>query len=878
MVPASGATGVATNAAVVFSFNKVYNPLTVSDVGNIRLYDSTVSEYIGGAIALNGPAYTTVTFTPSAPLSPSHTYCGYGGYPFSTYIYDLAGNYFSFVDSQCFTTTNTPDSTPPTLVSATPAPGAANVGPNAVVTLIFSEALNSTTVNAANFALFNGYTDLNAGVAISSDNTTVTLTTTLPYSSTITVAVNTSVKDLAGNSLANPVSFTFNTETQPLTATPTVTQMRPANGATGVFLNDTITLFFSAPLSAATVPGAFYVSQNGALLTGSVVPSNDGRSAVWTGPGFQNSAYVQVFFTGATDTSGNPVNYYAASFTAAPPTSATPATTLVSEVPACCVSNVAPNTVVDLQFNRPINTGTVNSSSFYLLMDDALPKIAGTYTFLNNNTVLRFTPSAPLPGTVHDFYRVHYENSIDDVNGNPIGGSADNTFYFYMGGSTNNTTPTLTSIAPYNGATGVGDNATIRFSFNEPMDTLTIDPATVTLMNGATPIPFSMSFSGTTYTTVTLSPYAPLPVNATLTLAFTAGITDSCGNALAAQSITFQTGPGADFTAPYVIYSSINSNTPAVPTNSTFTLVFSKPLDRNTVSNANGYFSIYDNSTGWTTPTVTVSADGLTVTLVPSPGLTPSTGYQLYAQDATDLDGNAQTNFNVSFTTGAGAVNTPPTVLTANPANGAAGAPLNSSIEIQFSEAVSGTSLTQITLNGAPVAASLIYDDSVVHLTPASLLSPNTIYSVAVTGVQDLAGNTMTGTYSFSFTTGTNVDENATPNVLSVSANGLPLTNNIDVTNVPDNPTITITLDTPVEPGSLNNGALVLYLNSNTNITYPLNIALSADQKTITVTLPPGTLASLTEYQFRVGYNYRIRDWAGSSNGGQYYIYYFTTQ
>jgi hypothetical protein len=217
-------------------------------------------------------------------------------------------------------------------------------------------------------------------------------------------------------------------------------------------------------------------------------------------------------------------------------------------------------------------------------------------------------------------------------------------------------------------------------------------------------------------------------------------------------------------------------------------------------------------------------------------------------------------------------------VLTANPANGAAGAPLNSSIEIQFSEAVSGTSLTQITLNGAPVAASLIYDDSVVHLTPASLLSPNTIYSVAVTGVQDLAGNTMTGTYSFSFTTGTNVDENATPNVLSVSANGLPLTNNIDVTNVPDNPTITITLDTPVEPGSLNNGALVLYLNSNTNITYPLNIALSADQKTITVTLPPGTLASLTEYQFRVGYNYRIRDWAGSSNGGQYYIYYFTTQ
>jgi hypothetical protein len=55
-------------------------------------------------------------------------------------------------------------------------------------------------------------------------------------------------------------------------------------------------------------------------------------------------------------------------------------------------------------------------------------------------------------------------------------------------------------------------------------------------------------------------------------------------------------------------------------------------------------------------------------------------------------------------------------------------------------------------------------------------------------------------------------------------------------------------------------------------------VALSADQKTVTVTLAPGTLSAATEYQFRVGYSYRIRDWAGSYNGSQYYIYYFTTQ
>jgi methionine-rich copper-binding protein CopC len=296
----------------------------------------------------------------------------------------------------------------------------------------------------------------------------------------------------------------------------------------------------------------------------------------------------------------------------------------------------------------------------------------------------------------------------------------------------------------------------------------------------------------------------------------------------------------------------------------------------------NNYYFYPTNTGVCSAATITVSPDGTTVTFVPSANLAPSQGHSLNASSATDLNGNAQQNFGVGFTTTAGTDTTAPTVLTSNPANGATGAPLNSSIEVQFSEAVSNTTLTQITLmNGAtpvPFTASLIYSDSTIHLTPASLLVANTTYTVSVKGVTDVAGNTMVGTYTFSFTTGPNVDENATPNVVSVVANGLPLTNNVNVNNVPDNPTFTITLDTPVEPASLSAGALVLYLNSNTNITYPLNIALSADQKTITVTLAPGTLAAATEYQFRVGYNYRIRDWAGNYNGGQYYIYYFTTQ
>jgi len=334
-----------------------------------------------------------------------------------------------------------------------------------------------------------------------------------------------------------------------------------------------------------------------------------------------------------------------------------------------------------------------------------------------------------------------------------------------------------------------------------------------------------------------------------------------------------------------VTYSSIINSQVSVPLNATFTLVFNKPLDRNTINTSTYYYyGIYDATSGLVVPaTISVSADGQTVTYVPTANLSPSHTFYLYAQYATDLDGNAQTNFQIAFFSGSAPVTTPPAVLTSNPATGASGVPLNVLIEAQFSEAVSGTTLSQITLMAGsasvPFTASVVDANSTVRLTPASLLSPNTTYTVAIKGVQDVAGNIMTGTYTFSFTTGVNVDNNATPNVLSAVANGLPLTSNVDVTNVPDNPTFVITLDTPVEPAYLlGNGALVLYLNSNQNTTYPLNLAFSADQKTITVTLPQGTLAAATEYQFRVGYNNRIRDWAGSYNGGQYYLYYFTTQ
>jgi hypothetical protein len=871
--PVPNATGVPLNSSITLTLSKAANPASVT-YDTFQVYGPYSATRLPGTISI-GAGGTTLTFTPAGPMPPSTTVSVFAGY--FTSLYDLAGNQFQSLTAS-FTTASAAQTVAPTVLSVTPANGAQGVGPNAVVTVVFSEAINSSTINSGNFTLFNGYTNLNASVSRSQDNRTVTLSATLPYGASITLAVSTGVMDLSGNALASPFEATFTTVPQPLTSAPNVTQMRPANGATGVPLNSPVSLYFSAPLNSATVQGAFNVSQNGALIAGAVTDGADGRSAVFTPTApLQNNANIQVYFSGASDTSGNLITSYTASFRTAPSTIAT-AATLVATTPGQYTSGNSLDTLVEVQFSKAIKPATVTASNIYLTQSGG-GTVFGSLAQFNGADSIRFIPIAFLPpstsGPTHTValmpnstYTVNWTNGLIDSDNLPLAGG---NFYFTTGTiSVGNAPPTVTSFTPFNGATGVGDNATIRFTFSKPMDTLSINPSTVTLMNGAAPIPYSMSFSGSTPTAVTLTPQAPLPDSSTLTLSLSAGITDTAGNAISAQSVSFQTAAGADFGAPGVIYSSVDSNTPSVPVNSAFTLIFDKSLDPTTVStNPYYYYGLYDGSTGAAIPvTVTVSPDGRTVTFVPSANLAPSHSLTLYARYAADLTGNAQTNFTVSFTTGASTDTAPLQVLDTNPAGGGTGAPLNSLIEIQFNKAVRATSLSQISLmsagNAVSSTASLIYADSTVLLTPASLLQPDTTYTVVVQAVQDVAGNTQTGSRTFTFTTGPNVLSGPGPHVLSIVASGLPLSAS-QTLNVPDGPAIVVAFDASVEAASLYLGGATLVTNANTNTKFALSVALSPDQKTATFTLASGTLAAGTQYRFRIGYYSPVRDSAGDS-------------
>ncbi len=93
-----------------------------------------------------------------------------------------------------------------------------------------------------------------------------------------------------------------------------------------------------------------------------------------------------------------------------------------------------------------------------------------------------------------------------------------------------------------------------------------------------------------------------------------------------------------------------------------------------------------------------------------------------------------------------------------SPQNGVAQVPINALATVQFNEPVDSESLGQVALsvNGmtVPASSSLTNGNQTLTLVPLAALAANTQYTLTVTGVIDLAGNSMAQPFTSSFTTG----------------------------------------------------------------------------------------------------------------------------
>jgi len=138
-------------------------------------------------------------------------------------------------------------------------------------------------------------------------------------------------------------------------------------------------------MNAGTIPGSLYVSQNGVLVSGTTAVGSNGQSIEFTpSSAFTAGVPIQVFLNStAQDVYGNNFSNFAETFTIAGALASTaPVAQVVNPFPNA--TNVPLNTVIQVEFNQPLQTGTVtcNGSS-------------GSVTLYQGSTATYLTRLAP---------------------------------------------------------------------------------------------------------------------------------------------------------------------------------------------------------------------------------------------------------------------------------------------------------------------------------------------------------------------------------------------------------------------------------------------------------------------------------------------------
>ena len=749
VIPVEGTAQVSPAADVNVIFSEPMDPATI----NATTFTIRVTN--GAAL----PAAVTYNVeTRRAVLVPT------GGLPnfssitatMSTGAKDLAGNALAAAKVWTFTTR---DDVPPTVIATNPANNATGVPPNSAVTITFSENMDASTINASNITIrpTASGTALTATVSYNATTRTATLTPSAPLSQNVsyTVTVGTGVKDAQGNAIAQT---TFAFTAGDITA-PSVTSVTPAEGATGVAVNTTVTATFSEAMDPATISTTTFTvrpTSSATNLAGTVTYNAATNTATFTpsAPLASATQYTATVTTGARDAAGNPMT---AAKTWTFTTADVVAPTVTGVVPANGATSVALNTTVSVTFSEPMLVSTINGTNITLRPTSSATAVAATVTYDAGTNTAVLTPSAPLTATTN--YPVTVTTGVRDASNNPLATQFTSTFTTL---TPDNTPPQVSSVQPANLAVGVPTNTTVRVTFNEPMDVTTITNVNILLRNTLTTalVPATVTYDAPTRV-ATLTPTGPLSNLTGYTVNVLTAVKDASGNQLAAQFISsFTTAPAPDNTAPTIVSRTPSNGATSQPINTNVTVTFSEPMDPASINTST--ITLTPTSGGSAVAaTVTYNAGTNTATLDPTVDLAYNTSYTITVTTGVeDVAGNNLAAQSTStFTTIQDTV--APTVTATSPTAGATNVPRNTIITVTFSEAMNPTTINGTTFTvtaGGAVVGSVSYNAAtrVATFTPSGQLAASTVHTVTVTtGAKDLADNPMAVNAVFSFTTGT---------------------------------------------------------------------------------------------------------------------------
>jgi hypothetical protein len=500
-VPVNGATGVLPTQVLSAIFNEAMNCATLLSPATTFNVTGPGGAAVAGAVVCAG---NVATFTPTAALANNSTYTA----TITSAAKSPAGT--ALASNYVWTFKTGTATAAPTVISTVPANQATGVPTNQAISAVFSEAMSSSTINAATFTLaapggaaVTGVVKYIAAGSIATFTPAAALSPNLVYTATITTAA----QDLLARGLAANYVWTFTAAAGPDLTPPTVISTIPANTATNVPTNQAVTATFSEALNPATLTAASYTLQGpgGAAVAGLVTYAAIGDTATFTPTATlaPNTLFTATLTTMITDLAGNALaaNYVWSFTTGAGPDTTPPE--IVSTSPANAATDVPINQAVSATFSEAMNPLTITTATFGLTGPGGV-MVTGTVTYDAVNFIATFTPTASLAG--NSVYTATVTDGATDLAGNPLGTTgAPNPWSFttgvvavpppvnlgtaalfggFSGGAGMTNQGTNTVINGNIGTTGVSTLIT-GFHDNGPNCIYTETPLNIGLVNGA---------------------------------------------------------------------------------------------------------------------------------------------------------------------------------------------------------------------------------------------------------------------------------------------------------------------------------------------------------------------------------------------------------
>jgi len=282
-------------------------------------------------------------------------------------------------------------------------------------------------------------------------------------------------------------------------------------------------------------------------------------------------------------------------------------------------------------------------------------------------------------------------------------------------------------------------------------------------------------------------PYSPFLPDTPVDVTLTSKVTDIAGNSIAGSGgpgtdlvFSFNAATNADYMPPRVLSISPPDGVAGLNPNTSISATFTEPVNPVTVNSDSFLVSSEgENHAG----RILLSKRNTIATFIPARTLPLSRQITVtLTTDITDVSGNPMVStFRSSFITASGTDNFQPMVVSVSPGSGARNMPLNTMVQVVFSERVDPLTVDEgtfyLTYPGLEYGTKVLKgrvrlseDGKVATLTPERPLLPNTDYRVYVTrGITDIAGNPLYEKYNGTFRTGETLRDDTAPGVLNVS-------------------------------------------------------------------------------------------------------------